>query len=107
MLRTVPGAALAAALLATPAASPGAEPDPSCTRADQALSARLRVLASRESVMPSGVNEVMNRMALARIDCKRGRAERGLRTYAQADADLTEIEAVDAAFASDPAASRR
>lgn len=99
MLRTMPAAALAGVLLAAPVASRGSDLDLRCTETDRALSERLRVLLVRDlPASQAGVHDVMSRMGLARIDCKRGRAERGLRVYAAAAAGLAELEAVDAAF---------
>jgi hypothetical protein len=103
MIRSVSALTIATTLFASPVAS-GTDLDLRCTNVDQALSERLRAVVRDLPAARAGVHEVMNRMALARVDCKRGRAERGLRVYADAAAGLAELEAIEAAFI-DPAAS--
>jgi hypothetical protein len=98
MIRIASSLAVVAALNAAPASSPGAELDLRCTSADRTLSERLRgVLPHQAKDSPAELNLVLSRMAAARFDCKRGRAERGLRTYADADAALRTLEEVTAA----------
>jgi hypothetical protein len=100
MLRPGSIAALAVTLLTSPVDSRGADHDLRCTNVDQMLSERLRAVVTREPpAAQAAVHEVMLRMASARIDCKRGRTERGLRVYAGAETSLAELEAVAAASA--------
>jgi hypothetical protein len=93
MIRIVPSLALVAAFNVTSAPSQGTELDLRCTNVDRALSERLRgVLPHQAQASPAEVNRVMARMASARLDCKQGRTERGLRTYADAEATLRSLE---------------
>lgn len=98
MIRIVPPLVLVTALNMTPVHSQGTELDLRCTSADRALTDRLRgVLPHRAETAPGEINLVMMRIAAARHDCKHGRAERGLRTYADADTALQALEQVAAA----------
>ena len=98
MIRIVPSAALAAALNVAPVPSQGIELDLRCTSTDRLLSERLRgVLPHQAQAAQSEINQVMARMAAARFDCKHGRAERGLRSYADAETTLRALEEMAAA----------
>jgi hypothetical protein len=93
MSRMIPSLALLAAFAGTPAASQGYELDLRCTSTDQALSQRLRsLLANEPEPAMEHINLVMARIASARFDCKRGRAERGLETYGAAERELGALE---------------
>lgn len=98
MIRIASSVVLAAAVNATPVPSQGHELDLRCTNADRALSERLRgMLPHRAQASPAEFNLVLARMASARFDCNQGRTERGLRTYADADATLRTLEETVAA----------
>jgi hypothetical protein len=93
MIRIAPSLALVTAISVSPAASEGTGPDLRCTNVDRSLSERLRGILPRLSqASPDGINLVMARITAARLDCKRGRAERGLRSYADAEATLWRLE---------------
>jgi hypothetical protein len=98
MFRIVPPLALVAALNVAPVSSQSSELDMRCTSADRVLAERLRGLLPRQpGAATAEINLVMARMASARFDCKHGRAERGLRTYADAETVLEALEEVTAA----------
>jgi hypothetical protein len=94
MARLITAIALIAASGGVPASSQILPADTRCVETDHALSQRLRdLIAHEEGVARTGsLNLIMARMASARFDCKHGRAERGLQTYAGADQALQGIE---------------
>jgi hypothetical protein len=66
-----------------------------CIQADQSMTARIRDVLAHDDRRVAGtapMHIVLSRMTSARFDCKRGRAERGLQTYATADQQLRAIE---------------
>lgn len=67
------------------APSAGAEePSLLCTHADAAVTQRLRTMLDDSDLRPTlAIYHAMSKMAVARIDCRRGRADRGLETYRQ------------------------
>ena len=70
--------------------------DMRCVETDQAMTQRLRELLTQDGRTIAGTTPlhlVMTRMATARFECKHGRIERGLQTYAAADQTLRAIEA--------------
>jgi hypothetical protein len=101
MSRLITAVAFIAATAAVPAASQAPQAELLCVETDQALSQRLRELVGRDDRRVAGTTPlhlIMTRMNSARFDCKRGRAERGLRTYATVDAALQAIEASGSAL---------
>jgi hypothetical protein len=95
MARLITAIALIAASGGVPASSQILPADTRCVETDQALSQRLRDLIAHDEAgvaRTGSLNLVMTRIASARFDCKHGRAERGLQTYAGADQALQGIE---------------
>jgi hypothetical protein len=98
MIRIAPSVALVAALNVMPVSSQSIEPELRCTSTDRILSERLRsVIPHQAQISPGQINLVMTRMAAARFDCKHGRADRGLRSYADAETALRTLEEMTAA----------
>jgi hypothetical protein len=94
MAKLVTVVALIAASI-TPALSQNDQPGLRCTDADKAMTQRLRdlVVQDRDRLVGTPTfNAVLAQISSARHDCKRGRIERGLRTYAHADLALQAIE---------------
>ena len=88
----------ALALIASTAAIPVSSQtlDMRCVDTDQAMTQRLRELLAQDGRTIAGTTPlhiVMTRIASARFDCKHGRIERGLQSYADADIALRAIEA--------------
>ena len=95
MSRLITAVAVIAATSIVPAASQTPEIDLRCVETDQALTERLRDLITRDDRHVAGTSPLhlaLTRMAAARFDCKRGRIERGLQTYANVGAALQTIE---------------
>jgi len=87
--------AFAAATSAIPAASQGLSYDMRCVETDQSMTTRIRSVLAQDERRVAGtapMHMVLSHMASARFDCKHGRAERGLQTYATADHELQAIE---------------
>jgi hypothetical protein len=83
--------------MAALSAAQAAEPDLRCTRADAAATQRLRMMIDETAMRSTiAVYHAMSKMTVARIDCRRGRAERGLETYRQLDAVLAGLGQVAA-----------
>lgn len=94
MPRLITAVAIVAATGTMPVLSQ-AQPDLRCVDTDQAMTERVRDVLARNDRRAAGtapLNRVLGRMAAARLDCKQGRIERGLRTYADADAALRTLE---------------
>jgi hypothetical protein len=101
MSRLITAVAFIAATGAVPAASQVPEIDMRCVETDQALTERVRDLIARDDRRIAGTSPlhlVLTRMAAARFDCKRGRTERGLETYANIEAALQSIEETSSAL---------
>lgn len=102
MSRLITAVAFVAATGIVPAASqsPSLQTEMRCVETDQALTQRVRGLLARDDRHVAGttpLHMVMTRMASARFDCKHGRAERGLQTYATVDVALQSIEEASSA----------
>lgn len=78
------------AAVATLVPSAGAEePNLRCTRADAVVIQRLRSLLDDSDMRTTlTVYHTMSKITAARIDCRRGRVERGLDAYRQLDSSL-------------------
>jgi hypothetical protein len=88
--------ALVASTAAIPVSSQTIQVDMRCVDTDQAMTQRLRELLAQDGRTIAGttpLHMVMTRIASARFDCKHGRIERGLQSYADADIALRAIEA--------------
>jgi hypothetical protein len=89
MPRITSSLVLLAMFAGTPATSESLGLDLRCTDTDQAITQKLRDYLSQDPEPDANqVNLVMARIASARVDCKRGRAERGLQTYITAETVL-------------------
>jgi hypothetical protein len=96
MLKSITALAFVASTAAVPVSSQTIQADMRCVETDQAMTQRLRELLAQDRRTIAGTTPlhlVMTRMASARFDCKHGRVERGLQTYADADLALRAIEA--------------
>lgn len=96
---------IASTTAAIPASSQALGVDMRCVETDQAMTQRVRELVAQDSRTIAGTTPlhiIMTRIALARFDCKHGRIDRGLQTYAQADTALRAIEANAIAPAAPP-----
>jgi hypothetical protein len=101
MSRLITAVAFVAATGAVPAASQTPKVEMLCVETDQALTQRVRELLARDDRRVAGTTPlhlVMTRMNSARYDCKHGRAERGMQTYANVDAALQSIEEANSAL---------
>jgi len=101
MSRLITAVAFVAATGAVPAASQAPQAEMLCIETDQALTQRVRELLARDDRRVAGTTPlhlIMTRMNSARYDCKHGRAERGLQTYANVDAALQSIEEANSAL---------
>ena len=95
MPKLISALAFAAATSAIPAASQGLSYQMLCTEADQSMTARVRDVLAHDDSRVAGtapLHIVLSHMTSARFDCKHGRTERGLQTYAAADHELQAIE---------------
>ena len=95
MSRLTIALAFVAATSAVPAASQAPQAEMLCVETDQALTQRVREMIARDDRRIAGTTPlhlIITRMNSARYDCKHGRAERGLRTYAKVDSALQSIE---------------
>lgn len=92
MPRLITAVAFIAASGIASASSHDLPTDTRCFKADHALSLRLHDVLAHDAPNPSALNRIMARMTSARFDCKHGRIERGLQTYADADAALRALE---------------
>jgi hypothetical protein len=100
MFRLITAVAFIAATGIVPAASQALQTEMRCVETDQALTQRVRELLARDDRHVAGTTPlhlVMTRINSARFDCKHGRAERGLQTYAVADTTLQSIEETESA----------
>lgn len=89
MPRMTSSLVLLAMFAGTPATSESLGLDLRCTDSDQAITQKMRDYLSQDPEPDADqVNPVMARVASARFDCKRGRAERGLKTYITAETAL-------------------
>lgn len=96
MSKMITALALVASTAAVPVAAQTIQTDMRCVDTDQAMTQRLRDIIAQDGRTIAGTTPlhlVMTRMATARFDCKHGRVERGLQTYADADLTLRAIEA--------------
>jgi hypothetical protein len=85
---------------AAPAAAQGPHVHMRCVEMDKAMVERVRDALDRDDRRIAGTSPlhmVITRVNSARLDCKHGRVERGLQTYAAVEAALRTIE--EAAFA--------
>ena len=96
MSKMITALALVASTAAIPVSSQTIQVDMRCVDTDQAMTQRLRELLAQDGRTIAGTTPlhiVMTRIASARFDCKHGRIERGLQSYADADIALRAIEA--------------
>lgn len=67
-----------------------AEPDLRCTHADAAVTEQLRAMLDDPDLRATvTIYHSMSKMTMARIDCRRGRVDRGLETYRQLETLLS------------------
>jgi len=96
MSKLITALALVASTAAIPVSSQTLQTDMRCVETDQAMTQRVRELLAQDGRTVAGTTPlhiIMTRIALARFDCKHGRIERGLQSYADADTALRALEA--------------